>query len=153
MVRSQLSTRTVEVDNIYDGYHFIGIQYGPQYRTLVQAWGGSSSTAIARLQWRGSQQGTQVHPADLDDALSMSVMAVLSSPLWPAIVTATGGSQETRLPFAVDSALLHGGPGSLWAVVSCSCASYLSPLSSHGLACTDTPALVLATDLQVPRGG
>ena len=152
MVRSLSCSLPVPVGAVYDGFHEVGLQYGPQYRTLVQAWGGSSSTAIARLQWRGSQQGTQVHPADLDDALSMSVMAVLSSPLWPAIVTATGGSQETRLPFAVDSALLHGGPGSLWAV-SCSCASYLSPLSSHGLACTDTPALVLATDLQVPRGG
>jgi hypothetical protein len=104
MVRSQLSMRTVEVDNIYDGYHFIGIQYGPQYRTLVQAWGGSNSTAIARLQRRGAQMGTQVHPADLDDALRLSAVA------------SSDGRRETRLPFAVDSALLHGVTAKLWAV-------------------------------------
>ena len=72
--------------------------------SLKQYNDGSSSTAIARLQWRDAQMGTQVHPADLDDALRLSVIASSES------------RRETRLPFAVDSALLHSGPGSLWAV-------------------------------------
>jgi hypothetical protein len=48
--------------------------------------------------------GTHVHPADLDDALCTS-----------AIIASNGGG-ETRLPFALDDALLQGAPGELWAV-------------------------------------
>jgi hypothetical protein len=47
-----------------------------------------------------------VHPADLDDALCTSA------------VVHSSGDGETRLPFAVDDALLQGSPGVLWAVRS-----------------------------------
>ena len=57
-----------DVGGLYDGYHAVGLEYGPGYRTLVQAWGGASDAA-ARLRARATRQGTQVHPADLDDAL------------------------------------------------------------------------------------
>ena len=85
------------------GFAAVGLQYGPGYRTLVSAW-GSASDAVARLRARSTREGTQVHPADLDDALCTS--AAMDS----------GGSGETRLPFAVDDALLQGAPGELWAV-------------------------------------
>ena len=71
---------------------------------LVRAW-GRSSAALARLRARSTHEGTQVHPADLDDALCTS-----------GVVTSSGGDGETRLPFAVDDALLRGAPGELWAV-------------------------------------
>jgi len=94
-----------DVRALYDGFDAVGLQYGPGYRTLIHAWGGASD-AFARLRARSTHEGTQVHPADLDDALCTS-----------ASMAASGGG-ETRLPFAVDDALLHGAPGELWAVRS-----------------------------------
>ena len=96
-----------DVDSLYDGFHAVGLQYGPGYRTLLKAWGGGSD-ALARLRARSTQEGTQVHPADLDDAFCTSgAMAVR-------------GDSETRLPFAVDDAQLQGAPDKLWAVRFCS---------------------------------
>ena len=96
-----------DVGALYDGFHAVGLQYGPSYRTLVQAWGGHGM-AMARLRVRSAWLGTQVHPADLDDALCASALAPSGE-----------GSGETRLPFAVDSARLDGASGELWAVRSC----------------------------------
>ena len=96
-----------DVGTLYDGFHAVGLQYGPGYRTLVQAWGGRR-TALARLRTRLTLEGTrtQVHPADLDDALCTS-----------AVIGSSGGDSETRLPFAVDEALLRGpASGALLAV-------------------------------------
>ena len=101
-------TRAVDVRALYDGFDAAGLQYGPGYRTLVQAWGGAIN-ALARLRARATHEGTQVHPADLDDALCTS-----------GLIASSGGKGETRLPFAVDEALLQGAPRELWAV-SCSC--------------------------------
>ena len=64
-------SRAVDVGALYDGFDAIGLQYGPGYRTLAQAW-GDASTALARLRARSTHEGTQVHPADLDDALCTS---------------------------------------------------------------------------------
>ena len=98
-------SRTVDVGALYDGFDAIGLQYGPDYRTLVQAWGGASR-ALARLRARATYEGTQVHPADLDDALCTS-----------GVMASSGREGETRLPFAVDDALLQGSDcGQLWAV-------------------------------------
>ena len=88
---------------LYEGFDAVGLQYGPGYRTLINAWGGASG-ALARLRARSTHEGAHVHPADLDDALCTSG-AIASS-----------GSGETRLPFAVDDALLQGASGELWAV-------------------------------------
>ena len=63
-----------------------------------------------------SREGTQVHPADLDDALCTS-----------AIISSSGsGDSEARLPFAIDGALLQGVPGNLWAVRRSQCTTYLT---------------------------
>jgi len=91
------------VGALYDGFDTVGLQYGPGYRTLVQAWGGSGS-ALARLQARSTRAGTAVHPADLDDALCVGALATRED---------EGG--ETRLPFAVDDSRLRGAPGQPWA--------------------------------------
>ena len=99
-------SRAVDVGALYDGFDAIGLQYGPGYRTLAQAWGGVG-TALARLRARSTHEGTQVHPADLDDALCTS----------GAMASSGREGDETRLPFAVDDALLQGAPlGELWAV-------------------------------------
>ena len=97
--------RAADVMALYEGFDAVGLQYGPGYRTLINAWGGASD-ALARLRARSMHEGTQVHPADLDDALCTSASM------------ASSGGGETRLPFAVDDALLHGAPGELWAVRS-----------------------------------
>jgi hypothetical protein len=93
--------------SLYDGFHMVGLQYGPGYRTLLEAWGGGSD-ALARLRARSTQEGTQVHPADLDDAFCTSGAMAVS------------GGGETRLPFAVDDGQLLGTLGKLWAVRLCS---------------------------------
>ena len=88
---------------LYDGFDAVRLQYGPGYRTLTQAWGGTSD-AVARLRARATREGAAVHPADLDDALCTG-----------AAIDSSGGG-ETRLPFAVDDARLQEAPGALWAV-------------------------------------
>ena len=93
-----------EVGALYDGFESVGLQYGPGYRTLMHAWVGINSS-LARLRVRSTHEGTQVHPADLDDALCMS-----------ALIPSGGGGGETRLPFAVDEAMLQGAEKQLWAV-------------------------------------
>ena len=94
------------VSLLYDSFDAVGLQYGPGYRTLSQGWAGDYSAA-ARLQVRASWLGTQVHPADLDDALCVGAVA------------STGSEKETHLPFAVDTAVLHGASVvKLWAVRS-----------------------------------
>ena len=90
---------------LYDGFNAADLQYGPGYRTLSQAWGGSD-TAVARLLARATREGAAVHPADLDAALCVGALASRGE-----------GGGETRLPFAVDDALLQrGGAGESWAV-------------------------------------
>ena len=96
-------SHVADVESLYDGFHTVGLQYGPRYRTLVKAWGDKSS-ALALLRARSTREGTQLHPADLDDALC-TYRAIASI-----------GSDETRLPFAVGTAQLMGATGALWAV-------------------------------------
>jgi hypothetical protein len=64
-----------------------------------------TSGAPVRLRTRSAREGTQVHPADLDDALCTS-----------GVLASSGAGGETLLPFAVDDALLRGATGELWAV-------------------------------------
>ena len=101
----RVCSHAAHVGALYEGFAAVGLQYGPRYRTLSQAW-GSTSGAMARLRARSTQEGTAVHPADLDDALCAS-----------ALIASSGkGGSETRLPFAVDDAHLQGASGELWAV-------------------------------------
>jgi len=98
-----LCTRAVQAEAMYGGFDQVGLQYGPEYRTLLQVWSGGAQ-GIARLRTRVARQGTQVHPADLDDALCLGVIVSDSS------------DSQARLPFAVDEARLHAAAGVLWAV-------------------------------------
>ena len=100
-------SRGADVGALYDGFDAVGLQYGPGYRTLVHAW-GSASIAVARLRAASASEGTQVHPADLDDALCTSV-----------VIASNSGDGETRLPFAVDGAMLQCATGEPWAVRCC----------------------------------
>ncbi|MDC0525689.1 polyketide synthase dehydratase domain-containing protein [bacterium] len=102
-------SHAADVGALYDGFDTVGLQYGPGYRTLTNAWGGVSD-ALARLRARSTLEGTQVHPADLDDALCAG-----------AVVASSGGAGEAQLPFAVDDAVLQGAVGELWAVCCSSC--------------------------------
>ena len=96
-------SHAADVDSLYDGFDVVGLRYGPGYRTLLKAWGGGSD-ALARLHARSTHEGTEVHPADLDDAFCTSGAMAVS------------GGGETQLPFAVDDAQLQGTSGKLWAV-------------------------------------
>ena len=103
-VRTSSCAYAASVGTLYDGFYATqDLQYGPGYRTLAQAWGGESD-AVTRLRARATREATEVHPADLDDALCTSYL-IMSS-----------GGGETRLPFAVDDAQLQGALGKLWAV-------------------------------------
>jgi acyl transferase domain-containing protein len=104
LVRARSCAHGAHVDAMYDSYDSVGLQYGPCYRTLKQAWAGDHD-ALARLQARVTHEGTLVHPADLDDALCAS-----------ALIPSSSGGSGTRLPFAVDEARLQGASGELWAV-------------------------------------
>jgi hypothetical protein len=99
-------SRAADVEALYNSFDAIGLQYGPGYHTLVQAWGGVSN-ALSRLRACATREGTHVHPADLDDALCTA-----------GFMASSGGDGETRLPFAVDDAMLQGALGELWAVRS-----------------------------------
>jgi acyl transferase domain-containing protein len=92
-----------DVGAIYDECNARGLQYGPGYRTLVRAWGGEKD-ARAQLRARRSQEGTVVHPSDLDDAICTE---------WAMLPTS---AVKTRLPFSVDDARLQKTVGELWAV-------------------------------------
>ena len=102
-MRVRSCSRAACTGALYDKFDAVGLQYGPGYRTLTQAWVGVSGAASARLRERWTRNGALVHPADLDDALKISVA-----------VAASGGG--TSLPFAVDNARLQGTHGVLWAV-------------------------------------
>ena len=127
--RARLCAHAEDTGALYDGFHAIGLQYGPGYRTLAQAWSGAAD-ALAQLQVRTMQQGTQVHPGDLDDAQCASVLA-------------SRMDGETRLPFAVDDAKLECTPGQLWAVRRITTAlSALPPQPPHASTCPRDSMLV-----------
>jgi 3-oxoacyl-(acyl-carrier-protein) synthase len=109
----RVHSRATSTETLYDWFDAVGLQYGPDYRTLMQLW-SNTGDAIARLRGRGMRDGAQVHPADLDDALCTSY-----------VIVASGG--ETRLPFAIDDARLQGARGELWAVRHVDCVLPLVP--------------------------
>ena len=60
---------------MYEAFERSGLQYGPGYRGLVQAWGGVVGSVVARVRRRRGREGTAVHPSDLDAALQSSIVA------------------------------------------------------------------------------
>ena len=97
---------------LYSAFAAVGLQYGPAFRTVEAAWAGGSE-ATARLRRRTVLAGTHVHPADLDGALQVSLLP------WMRTKSRSGGSDDTRLPFAVDGVLMRGPTaGQLWVVAS-----------------------------------
>jgi acyl transferase domain-containing protein len=104
--------QTAACSALYGAFHVAGLQYGPAFQTLEQAWtacgeqGKRVVEAAARLRPRTVRQGSLVHPADLDGALQLTATA---SP--------TGGGGEARVPFALDTASLRSAAGELWAAV------------------------------------
>ena len=105
--RGRSCGHAVSIRSLYDQFDAARLHYGPGYRTLLSAWRSGAGAALSRLRARPERQGTQVHPADLDDGLCTS-----------AIVSHVR-ALETRLPFAVDSAALRGSTGEQWAVSAC----------------------------------
>ena len=87
---------------------------------LVQLWqAADEGVAVGRMCRRPDRQGTNVHPADLD--------AVVQVCLLPS-----SDSQELRIPFAIESALIRdaaneGVAKGLWAVCMLPMLPMLSP--------------------------
>ena len=102
--RAARAPHAADLPLLYDGFDAAGLQYGPSFRGLTQAWSGDGAAA-SRVH-STSRQGTKVHPSELDAALQLT--ALLSS----------GESEGARLPFAVDEAVMQGSEGKLWALVS-----------------------------------
>ena len=107
-LHGNVAKRAMDISKFYDTFYSVGLQYGPAYRTLKSLWGVEGSTAAARLRARGVNQGTLVHPADLDDAFCVSALT-------------SRARSETRLPFAVDMALLQGIHSVAWVVSMTPC--------------------------------
>jgi hypothetical protein len=125
--RGATCARSADIAATYDRLHEQGLQYGPGYRTLENAWAsmGDGAMAMARLLARSTQQATIVHPADLDDALCLDQLLSIG-----------GESGETRLPFAVDDVRLQAASSSeLWGV----CVPPESTRSSHAKSARDCP--------------
>lgn len=101
--------RAADVVALYDRLHTQGLEYGPGYRTLQEAWARleGGEMAVAQLQVRFTQQGTELRPADLDDALCLDQLLLIGT---------AADAGLTRLPFAVDNVRLQAASGALWAV-------------------------------------
>ena len=104
VVRCCQCMHAVDAAALYMEVHHTGLQYGPGYRVLDRVW-GDGSFLISRVSVRPRARGSvEVHPADLDGALQLSIVNGMSS------------GRGTRLPFAVGEAQLRGGSrGALWA--------------------------------------
>ena len=99
-------TDTVDAARIYVAFVSVGLEYGPCYRLIREAWrNGDHGVALGKLCKRTRRQGTQVHPADLDAALQLTSLVTGSS---------TG---ETKLPFKVSEAVLTAARGHLFGAV------------------------------------
>ena len=108
---SMSSNCTEQIDTKlgYEAFDHAGLNYGPAFRPLQHAWKAPVGAAsMSYLRPRVLRQGTQIHPADLDGALQLSALGSIF------------GDSSLRLPFAVDSAVLSGCHGSLWAGVDTS---------------------------------
>jgi len=103
-LRGSRSALAADIRSLYECFDVMGLQYGPGYRTLTQAWCGGG-TAVSRLGVHAIPPGVRVHPADLDDALCSG-----------ALVSSNQSGPETHLPFAVDEAQLGGKMAGLLAV-------------------------------------
>jgi acyl transferase domain-containing protein len=96
----------------YDAFHAVGLQYGPSYRLLREAWAceqrrgdGVWRGAVARLERRLGSHEVVVHPADLDSSIQLGQFSGRSNV-----------AGKMLLPFAVDAALLQRGTVEQWAV-------------------------------------
>ena len=106
LARCPTCTRAVEIGSLYDNYFAVGLQYGPEYRTLKNGW-ATVQAAVVRLRARAARHGTVVHPADLDDALCATML----------LERREFGTMP-QLPFAVELVRLTQGLTSQWAVRS-----------------------------------
>ena len=96
----------VDVAAIYTAFRSVGLEYGPEYRTLTTARVSShTGVAVGQLRRRSRKEGTRVHPADLDGSLHLTAL----------LAEATAAS-EIRLPFSVGEAALSDVSGRAWPV-------------------------------------
>ena len=96
----------VAVDAMYTAFRSVGLEYGPEYRTLTSARvSRESGIAVGQLRRRSRREGTRVHPADLDGSLHLTAL----------LAEATAAS-EIRLPFSVGEATLSDVSGRAWPV-------------------------------------
>jgi hypothetical protein len=124
VTRAHHYAHMVDVKALYVHFDAIGLQYGPRYRALARAWSSVTSDSrqgqeegrrqgsVARLVRHGKSHRVGVPPADLDGAIQLGIVQ---------------NPGEMRLPFAVDSAVLHNGMTDLWAV----CAPLFATRASH----------------------
>ena len=94
----QVPDATFEFDlaNLYRNFFRLGLQYGPRYRLLMHAERSTdTNVTLAKLPARlqSQQQGTRIHPADLDAMIQLCLMP-------------RDDEDDLRLPFAVEGAQL-----------------------------------------------
>jgi acyl transferase domain-containing protein/thioesterase domain-containing protein len=94
----------VDVASMYTALYMLGLEHGPAYRTLASTIISSEGLATGNLRCRTHLAGTRVHPADLEGSARMSALLALQP------------SDETRLPFSVEEAAMHGARGRIRAI-------------------------------------
>ncbi|NEP49754.1 MAG: SDR family NAD(P)-dependent oxidoreductase, partial [Moorea sp. SIO3C2] len=103
--------QSIEVEQHYQRYRTLGIDYGSTFQGIQQVWRGENQ-AIAKLELPQALLSQipdyQIHPALLDAALQVIIHAL------PEI-----SDQQTYLPVGVDQFKVNERPGSsLWACAS-----------------------------------
>ena len=125
VTRACVGAHAVSVAALYQFIAAAGLQLGHRFRSLYHVWTDRNDIwASARLRSRRSaNDGTVVHPAELDGAMQLGLTRGASSG------RGSGHEGQTRLPFAVDDARLRGASGKPWAVRgrSCACCRSSSP--------------------------
>ena len=100
---------------VYDACVHLGLEWGPQFRTMEALWVyADAGEAAAHLRRRIDQQGTRVHPADLDGALQVNWVMQQ----WPQICSPASEPAPTILPVALDEACMREAQGKLSVVVT-----------------------------------
>ena len=113
----------VGMGGLYEGMHAAGLQYGPAFRVLEQAWvSDDGREAVASMRARMHLGALMVHPSDLDGALQLS-----------GALAGSSASGAVKLPFCVDAAACSGRAANWWVLPPCVSRTFIVELAQVSL--------------------
>ena len=108
--RAHCCAHVVETLALYQGLDSVGLEYGPNFRRLGQAWSDGRRAVTAHFRVGTARlAAVMIDPADLDGSLQLESIG------------SDQGNDGTQLPYAVDQALMHAGARNLWTVCTWVC--------------------------------